>query len=316
MPTRVATSKRGSEEGSKQAREEASEEASKEGRQQASRSKGKDAIRCLLVNEEGWPIKKFTRTHRVKNWRLNLLRKYEPAIEGANFSGIRDSDVFWKQQKTEVEIKEDEKEAEIPKTSEEFLALLSQFPEYDNMDELFHNQQYHPEGDGSLKAHMIAAFEKWKNISNAGFGCNTYFSGILEKESTVGFWALVFHDIGKQACAEWRLGDWDRGFCSFIGHESVGADIFVEKYSDLNPVVSRYADEIEWVIRQHTNFWQVGKHGKSLAIAKHPAFLTLAQVCLADKMGLTLPDGRDMDKEWSKRLKYFRQHAVERPNEG
>ena len=305
--------------------------ARSEGRQQASRSKGKDAIRCLLVNEEGWPIKKFTRTHRVKNWRLNLLRKYEPAIEGVNFwgdkslptmntvfGGIRDSDVFWKQPKTEVEIKEDEKEAAIPKTSEEFLALLSQFPEYDNMDELFHNQQYHPEGDGSLKAHMIAAFEKWKNISKSsgGFGCNTYFSGILEKESTVGFWALVFHDIGKQACAVWKPDDdtafmdddKNKGFHSFIKHESVGADIFVEKYSDLNSVVSRYADEIEWVIRQHTNFWQVGKHGKSLAIAKHPAFLTLAQVCLADKMGLTLPDGRDMDKEWSKRLKYFRQH--------
>ena len=46
-----------------------------------SRGKGKDAIRCLVVDEAGWPIKKFTRTHRVKNWRLNLLRKYEPSIK-------------------------------------------------------------------------------------------------------------------------------------------------------------------------------------------------------------------------------------------
>jgi hypothetical protein len=45
-----------------------------------SRAKGKDAIRCLVVNADGWPIEKFTRTHRVKNWRLNLLRKYEPII--------------------------------------------------------------------------------------------------------------------------------------------------------------------------------------------------------------------------------------------
>jgi hypothetical protein len=45
-----------------------------------SRAKGKDAIRCLVVNADGWPIEKFTRTHRVKNWRLNLLRKYDPTI--------------------------------------------------------------------------------------------------------------------------------------------------------------------------------------------------------------------------------------------
>jgi hypothetical protein len=55
-----------------------------------SRGKGRDAIRCLVVNEEGWPIEKFTRTHRVKNWRLNLLRKYEPSIKGES-TVIRDS---------------------------------------------------------------------------------------------------------------------------------------------------------------------------------------------------------------------------------
>ena len=48
--------------------------------QSKSREKGKDAIRCLIVNEQGWPTKKFPHTKRVKNWRLNLMRKYEPTL--------------------------------------------------------------------------------------------------------------------------------------------------------------------------------------------------------------------------------------------
>jgi hypothetical protein len=48
--------------------------------QSKSRGKGKDAIRCLIVNEQGWPTKKFSHTKRVKNWRLNLMRKYEPTL--------------------------------------------------------------------------------------------------------------------------------------------------------------------------------------------------------------------------------------------
>ena len=185
-----------------------------------------------------------------------------------------------------------------PTTVEGFLDLLSQFPEFDNMDELFHSQKYHPEGDGSLKAHMIAVFEKW--IGEGGISPRR---GVHRPPTSVGFWALVFHDIGKQACADWK-GD-DKGFHSFIKHESVGADIFVEKYRDLNPITDTYADEIEWIIRHHTNFWQVGKYGKSVALAIHPTFDILAEVCLADKMGQTLPDGRDMDKEWCVRCDYF-----------
>lgn len=166
-------------------------------------------------------------------------------------------------------------------TLKEFLAMLNDFPEFDNMDELFHSRVYHPEGDGSLHAHMIAVFNKWKENPT---------------RTLVGYWALVFHDIGKQACAEWK-GD-DKGFHSFIKHESVGADIFIEKYSDYNTIVESYSDMIEWVIRQHTNFWQVGKHGKATAIANHPAFTILAEVCLADKMGF-------MDDEWDTRLEFF-----------
>lgn len=184
-----------------------------------------------------------------------------------------------------------------PTTVEGFLDLLSQFPEFDNMDKLFHSPKFHPEGDGSLKAHMIAVFEKWLTITLPGQ------PPAFVNRTSVGFWALVFHDIGKQACADWK-GD-DKGFHSFIKHESVGADIFVEKYRDLNPTTEAYAEEIEWIIRNHTNFWQVGKYGKSVALAIHPAFDTLTEVCLADKMGQTLPDGRDMDKEWVKRMDHF-----------
>jgi len=165
-------------------------------------------------------------------------------------------------------------------TLKEFLDILSEFPEFDNMDELIHSRVYHPEGDGSLHAHMIAAFEKWKENP---------------ERTTVGFWALVFHDIGKQACAV-EKPTW--GCHSFIKHESVGADIFADKYSDLNPIVDSYSDMIEWVIRQHTNFWQIKKHGKAEAIAKHQAFPLLAEVCLADKMGFK-------DDEWAERMVFF-----------
>ena len=188
-------------------------------------------------------------------------------------------------------------ELSIDITLKEYLAILDELPEFNNMDKLFHSRKYHPEGDGSLHAHMIAVFEKWKKNP---------------ARSLVGLWAIVFHDIGKQACAEWK-GD-DKGFHSFIKHESVGADIFVEKYRDLNPTTEAYAEEIEWIIRHHTNFWQVGKYGKSVALAIHPAFHTLAEVCLADKMGFVspktidgekLPGHRDMDKEHQKRMDYF-----------
>lgn len=175
----------------------------------------------------------------------------------------------------------------MPNTVEEFLKILSEFLEFDNMVELFHNPNYHPEGDSSFKAHMMAVFKKWHTNSN---------------RTAIGFWAMLFHDIGKQATAKPNK---EHGFHSFIDHESVGAEIFVDKYLDYNNITRDFADHIEWIIQQHTNFWFVQKLGKSLAIARHPAFEALAEVCLADKMGLTLPDGRNMDEEWEKRVAYF-----------
>lgn len=46
-----------------------------------SRAKGSDAIRVVLTDPKGYPFcKAFKRVHRVKGWRLNLLRRYEPVL--------------------------------------------------------------------------------------------------------------------------------------------------------------------------------------------------------------------------------------------
>lgn len=51
-------------------------------RNSAGRKKGADAIRVVLVDPEGYPWHKgFKRVHRVENWRLNLLRRFEPVID-------------------------------------------------------------------------------------------------------------------------------------------------------------------------------------------------------------------------------------------
>ena len=43
---------------------------------------GTDAIRVVIVDEDGKVCNNsFKRVHRTKNWRLNLLKRYEPIIE-------------------------------------------------------------------------------------------------------------------------------------------------------------------------------------------------------------------------------------------
>ena len=154
--------------------------------------------------------------------------------------------------------------------------------EFSNADELLHSRVYHPEGEsGSLVDHMVAVYNKWETIPHA---------------TRLGFFGILFHDIGKQECADWK-GD-DKGFHSFIKHESVGERIFTEKYQDLNDFVSENKLCIAWIIRQHTNFWNVQKYGKSLALVNHPCFPVLAEVCLADKMGYK-------NDEWIHRLHHF-----------
>ena len=47
-----------------------------------SRSKGSDAIRVVLGDHQGYPwCKAFKRVHRVKGWRRNVLRRYEPVLD-------------------------------------------------------------------------------------------------------------------------------------------------------------------------------------------------------------------------------------------
>jgi len=45
------------------------------------RGTGTDAIRVVIVDENGMVCNNsFKRVHRTKNWRLNLLKRYEPVI--------------------------------------------------------------------------------------------------------------------------------------------------------------------------------------------------------------------------------------------
>lgn len=46
------------------------------------RKVGSDAIRVVLVDPEGYVWHKgFTRVHRVKNWRANLMKRYEDVLD-------------------------------------------------------------------------------------------------------------------------------------------------------------------------------------------------------------------------------------------
>jgi len=42
-----------------------------------SRSSGSDAIRTILKQKEGKVLKKYSRVNRTRNWRANLLKRYE-----------------------------------------------------------------------------------------------------------------------------------------------------------------------------------------------------------------------------------------------
>lgn len=51
-------------------------------RREEGRGKGTDAIRVVIVNGDGKVCNNsFKRVHRTKNWRLNLLKRYEPVLE-------------------------------------------------------------------------------------------------------------------------------------------------------------------------------------------------------------------------------------------
>lgn len=51
-------------------------------RAEEGRGRGSDAIRVVIVDEDGIVCNNsFKRVHRVKNWRLNLLKRYESILE-------------------------------------------------------------------------------------------------------------------------------------------------------------------------------------------------------------------------------------------
>ena len=51
-------------------------------RDEGSRGVGNDAIRVVIVDPEGYAWNKsFKRVHRVKGWRLNLMKRYEPILD-------------------------------------------------------------------------------------------------------------------------------------------------------------------------------------------------------------------------------------------
>jgi hypothetical protein len=143
-------------------------------------------------------------------------------------------------------------------------------PELDGIEEYLHSPKYHPEGN--LLEHYCLAFDTLIEI----------LEGARYEPETerIIAWSLLFHDIGKPDCA--KLNE-EENFHSFIKHESRGGDIFAMLYADMmkdfNP------NTIEWIVREHTNYWNLKKHGKSVAMAKNHAFPLLSIVCQADKMG-------------------------------
>ena len=58
----------------------------------AGRRSGGDAIRLILLRPDGKPMRgsKFTRVHRVKNWRKNLLARIDYIMERLDDGRIRD----------------------------------------------------------------------------------------------------------------------------------------------------------------------------------------------------------------------------------
>ena len=150
-------------------------------------------------------------------------------------------------------------------------------PELDGIEQYLHSPKYHPEGD--LLEHYCLAFDTLVGILDG--------ARMDKHTKQVAVWSLLFHDIGKPECA--KLNE-EKGFHSYIKHESKGGDIFALLYADMMRDYS--PDTIKWIIQEHTNFWNIKKHGKSLAMANHPDFFLLPIVCQADKMGFdheTLP---------------------------
>ena len=161
------------------------------------------------------------------------------------------------------------------------LQKLWPFPEYEDWESIFHHPDWHPEGDHSLKAHIPTTLP---NQVRSDF---RYWYLLMD--------VVMFHDIGKAATVKLN----DKGYNSFIKHEKVGAEIFRDNYAHL------YSDDdaevIEFCIREHTNWWNVNKQGKSAALADHRGFDLLSLLCWCDKIALP-----NKEHEWYVRREHFR----------
>ena len=183
-------------------------------------------------------------------------------------------------------------------------------PELHGIEELTHHPAMHPEG--SHLNHMIEVFNAFRRQQDRNLCYGIFKLSDRETETDLfertairwtdyelALWCLLFHDIGKQSCA--KLNE-NTGYHSYIKHESVGANIFRDKYALFFEPST--AAVIEWVIRKHMDFWQVGKHGKVTALATHEEFTLLAVVCRADKMGW-------QNKKWLVRMEIFNRKMKE-----
>jgi hypothetical protein len=129
-----------------------------------------------------------------------------------------------------------------------------------------HNPDYHPEGDHSLDAHLHRMLDVYIN--------EQYARGA---EGLNQLYAIIFHDIGKKATAEWME---ERGFHQFTKHESAGQDIINDAWNDLGD--KQLA--MEYVARFHTDFWQLTNVQKMRNLASNPYFTLIAHLCRIDKM--------------------------------
>ena len=174
------------------------------------------------------------------------------------------------------------------------------FPDYENWDTIFHHPEWHPEGDHSLMAHIVTSMDEADMLlDDHEHGCDK----IPDDELNCDYWFLIkdvvlFHDIGKAATVKVN----DKGHNSFIMHERVGAEIFRENYAHLYP--DDHAEVIEFCIREHMNWWNVKKQGKSATIARHRGFDLLCWLCWCDKIAV------DKENDWYDRRRHFR-HALD-----
>ena len=192
--------------------------------------------------------------------------------------------------------------------------VASLMPEYDNWDELLHNPDYHPEGDHSLKAHIHRMVDVYINEKYASQGRHPNDPIKAHPQGNFGLhllYAILFHDIGKKATAEWKE---DKGWHTYIRHDGVGQDVINENYNDLEDDLFRMMED---VCVHHMTFWTVNKERKVRRIAQNKHFVVIAHLCRIDKM-MADHRTRQVNGEWKGRcgtmLKAAKSNEKEKDN--